>query len=218
MNTPLPERATARLAVALALGTIAWNVVEGGVSVAFGLSEESVALLGFGLDSWIEVASAGVVLWRLWGETGRGAGPSRERERSASRVISVLFMALALSAAGGAVFQLATASAPTSTLPGLIISSLSLSVMFALWRSKLRVARTLDSRTLEMDAACSRACIELSAVLLGGSLLVLLHPALWWADAAAALVIAALIGKEGLEGWRAANRPEFTGGCCSCGH
>ncbi|MCB9797375.1 MAG: cation transporter [Alphaproteobacteria bacterium] len=218
MNKPTPARDPARLAIALAAGTIAWNVLEGGVSVGFGLAEESVALLGFGLDSWIEVASAGVVLWRLRGETGRGAGPSRDRERRATKIISALFLALAATAAGGAVLQLGAGARPETTLPGLVISAVSLSFMFALWRAKLRVAEALDSRTLQMDAACSRACIELSGVLLAGSLLFLLHPALWWADAVAALGIALLIGREGLEGWRAANRPEFTGGCCGCGH
>lgn len=82
-----------------------------------------------------------------------------------------------------------------------------------LWRVKVKAAKALDSRTLAGDAACSLACIQLSLVLFAGSLVFLAFPALGWVDAAAALVLAAFIGKEGLESIAAARRPGFTGGC-----
>jgi divalent metal cation (Fe/Co/Zn/Cd) transporter len=201
----------------LAWFTIVYNLVEGLVSIAFGLSEESIALLGFGSDSLVEVASATVVLWRLRGESGRGPGVARERERRAASSIGWLFLLLAVGVAAGSVLQLATASHPATTLPGLIVSSLSLSFMVWLWRSKLEAARALNSRTVEMDAACSLACIKLSAVLFVGSLLFLVAPALWWSDAVAALVLAFFIGREGWEGIEAARKPDFDGGC-GCSH
>jgi divalent metal cation (Fe/Co/Zn/Cd) transporter len=199
----------------LARATVAWNVVEGLVAMGLGVAEESVALFGFGVDSWVEVASASVVLWKLTRRPGC-ATAARERERRATRWISALFLVLAAGTAIGATLQLAAGGHPESSVPSLVVSVASLSFMVFLWRAKLAAATALDSRTLAMDAACSRACIALSAVLLAGSLVFALFPALWWADAAAALGLAALIGREGWEGWRAAKKADFSGGCgCS---
>jgi len=200
-----------RWALALSALTIAYNVIEGLVSMAFGWADESIALFGFGADSFIEVASALLVLWKLL-DHGNLA-----RERKATLGIGWLFLALAAGMAGGALLQLVARHHPPTTLPGLVISALSLTFMVFLWRAKRATARALDSATLEADAACSLACIQLSAVLFAGSLLFLLLPTLWWVDAAAALGLALLIGKEGLGMVRAARSAAFTGGC-GCGH
>ena len=191
--------------------TIAYNLVEGLVSMRFGWTDDSVALFGFGADSFIEVASALLVLWKLM-DHGNLA-----RERKATTAIGWLFLWLGAGVAGGALLQLAARSHPPTTLPGLIIAALSLSFMVFLWRAKLRAARALDSANVAADAACSRACIQLSAVLFLGSLLYLVVPALWWADATAALILALLIAREGYGMVRAARSECFTGGC-SCGH
>ena len=196
----------------LAIATIAWNVVEGIVAMAFGFQEESVALFGFGVDSWVEVGSASVVYWKLTRAPGC-ASTQKSRERRATRWISGLFLALASATAFGAVAQIASHGHPDSTVPALIVSAVSLSIMFFLWRAKHATAVALDSKALAMDAACSRACIQLSGVLFAGSVVFLVAPWLWWADAAAALGLALLIGREGLEGWRAARKPDFEGGC-----
>ena len=202
----------ARRARWLAIATIAWNVIEGIVAMAFGLQEESVALFGFGVDSWVEVGSAGVVYWKLTRAPGC-ADTQKTRERRATRWISGLFLALAGATAFGAVAQIASRGHPDSTVPALVVSAVSLSIMFFLWRTKHATAVALDSKALAMDAACSRACIQLSAVLFAGSVVFLLAPSLWWADAAAALGLALLIAREGLEGWKASGRPDFEGGC-----
>ena len=191
--------------------TIVYNLVEGLVSMRFGWTDDSVALFGFGADSFIEVASALLVLWKLM-DHGNLA-----RERKATTAIGWLFLWLGAGVAGGALLQLAARSHPPTTLPGLIIAALSLSFMVFLWQAKLRAARALDSATVAADAACSRACIQLSAVLFLGSLLYLVVPALWWADATAALILALLIAREGYGMVRAARSECFTGGC-SCGH
>jgi divalent metal cation (Fe/Co/Zn/Cd) transporter len=199
----------------LSIATIAWNVVEGIVAMAFGFHEESVALFGFGVDSWVEVGSAGVVYWKLTRTPGC-ASTQKARERRATRSISGLFLALACATAFGAVAQLVAHRHPDSTVPALIVSSVSLSIMVFLWRAKRATAEALDSRALAMDASCSRACIQLSAVLFAGSVVFLVAPSLWWADAVAALGLAVLIAREGLEGWKATGRPDFEGGC-GCG-
>lgn len=198
-----------RRALLLAWITVAYNLVEGGVSIAFGVGDDSVALWGFGLDSLVEVASALVVLWRLRDLQARAT----ERERHATLAIGGLFLLLAAIVTWGSITQLYQRHHPSTTLPGLIISVLSLSFMVFLWRSKLRVARALDSSALASDAACSLACIQLSAVLFVGSLLFWAMPSLGWVDAVAGLGLALLIAREGLEGIRAALHPDFNGGC-----
>jgi divalent metal cation (Fe/Co/Zn/Cd) transporter len=200
-----------RRALWLAGLTLAYNLVEGAVSMAFGWADDSVALFGFGADSFIEVASALLVLWKLM-DHGDLA-----RERKATQRIGWLFLFLAFGIAGGGALQLTARAHPPTTLPGLVISALSLACMGFLWRAKRQAARALDSATLAADAACSLACIQLSVVLFVGSLLFLLAPTLWWVDAAAALGLALLIGKEGVGMVRAARSACFTGGC-GCGH
>lgn len=182
-----------RRAERLALFTVSYNLVEGLVSVAFGVRGESVALAGFGVDSFIEVGSALVVLWRLRGTVGE------DRERRAARSIGVLFLFLATLTALGSTFQLWRRAPPDTTMPGIVISLASLSFMFWLWRAKLEAGRALGSSTVLNDAACSLACIKLSGVLLAGSAIYTLVPAMWWADSAAALVLCALIAREGAE-------------------
>lgn len=202
MDSRLQSRAQA-----LAWITVGWNLVEGAVSVALGARAESLTLFGFGLDSFVEVGSALMVLWRLRHE---GASP---RERSAAKAIGGLFLLLAVSVAYGAAHRLATRETPDSSLPGLIVALVSLAFMAWLWRAKRALSKDACSPTLAADAACSLACIQLSLVLLAGSLLFLVAPRLWWADAAASLALAGLIAREGWNIRKAASREDFTGGC-----
>jgi divalent metal cation (Fe/Co/Zn/Cd) transporter len=197
----------------LAIFTIGYNLLEGLVSMGFGWADDSMALFGFGADSFIEVGSALLVLWRLRGNEEGCESERLKRERRAVLGIGILFVLLALGTAMGAVFQLISHHHPDTTIPGLLVSVLSLGFMFWLWRSKQKAAKTLDSRSLEGDAACSLACIQLSTVLFAGSLVFLLVPMFWWADAVAALLLSAFIAQEGISGIRAASKPDFTGGC-----
>lgn len=200
-----------RRALWLAGLTITYNLIEGLVSMAFGWADDSIALFGFGADSFIEVASALLVLWQLLGHG------NLQRERKATWNIGRLFLILAVGIGGGALLQLTAQRHPPTTVPGLVISAVSLACMAFLWRAKLKAAQALDSATLAADAACSLACIQLSVVLFAGSLLFLLAPAAWWVDAVAALALALLIGREGFGMVRAARSASFTGGC-GCGH
>jgi divalent metal cation (Fe/Co/Zn/Cd) transporter len=212
----LPDAKRARLvawARTLARITVAYNLLEGLVSMAFGVADESMALFGFGADSFIEVGSALLVLWRLRTEESCRSDDALARERRAVTGIALLFLALALGTAAGALLQIASRRHPETTVPGLVIALLSISFMLWLWRAKRRTAEALSSRTLAGDAACSLVCVKLSLVLLAGSLLFLFTPALWWADAAAALVLSALIAREGWEMLAVSRRPDFDGGC-----
>lgn len=202
-----------RRAWVLAWITVIYNLVEGGVSIRFGLGDDSVALWGFGFDSLVEVASALVVMARL----RKGfKSAATEAERRAVIAIGALFILLALVIQLGAVLQLLSGHHPPTTVPGLVISVLSVAFTYFLWKSKTRAAAALDSVALRSDAACTFACIQLSLVLFGGSLLFLLGRSFWWVDGGAAILLGLLILKEGLENIRAARSPEFTGGC-GCG-
>lgn len=192
-------------AIYLSWLTIIYNLVEGFVSLAFGIGDESVALAGFGVDSLVEVASAIFVLWRFRGKT-------MHRERTAVRGIGLLFIVLSAVTAVASLVQLYSHAHPSTTLPGLVISVLSLSFMLFLWSAKKKVGLALQSATVLKDAACSLACIKLSIILLAGSAVFLFFPSLWWADSVAALILSFFFAKEGHETIR--------GGCgcsCSCG-
>jgi divalent metal cation (Fe/Co/Zn/Cd) transporter len=198
----------------LAWFTVGYNILEGLVSVAFGLRDSSLSLFGFGLDSFIEVFSAVIILWRLRREFEGGAS-SVQRERLATRGIGVLFVLLTAVILLNSAFRLFHHVHPETALPGIIISLASLSFMFWLYNAKMRVAKALDSRALKSDAVCSLACIWLSVVLLAGSGVYFLTE-VWWIDSVAAIVIAFLILHEGIENIQSSLKPEFDG-CCSCG-
>ena len=212
----------ARVALALALFTIAYNAVEGTIATYYGAEEESISFIGFGVDSFIEVASACIVLYRLWlgvaGATASAAGVRRERNMAG--VIGVLMVLLALSAGVTSVYRLAKEEKPKDTTAATIVASASLGFMFFLYYGKVRAAVVLDSAVLEADAQCSLGCIKLSFALLGGALAFRADPRLWWADAVAALFMAVFILKEGwdsLRAWRRAMRDgDAAAGGCGC--
>jgi len=209
-----------KIALVLAIFTIVYNIVEGVVSILFGITEGSISLAGFGADSAIEVLSASIVLWKLIQHDFRKGKSSVQVERAASFAIAVLLVVLALSAFAGAIFRLVTGGVPDTSIPGLAISSLSLSFMFALWFWKKKAAKKLNSMTLAKDAECSLGCIHLSCVLFLGSLIQLLTTtvfetsALWWVDAAATILIGLLILWDGIATFIVLRRTDFDGGCC----
>lgn len=215
-STPVPAAAPAerprllRAGLLLALATIAWNVVEGVVGIAAGLAAGSVALVGFGLDSFIETASAGVLAWRLQIERGGGSGERAEHaERTAGRIAGSLLIALAAWLVFDAARRLlGHGPEPHESRFGLALTAVSLAVMPFLGWAKLRVARRLRSGALRADAYESFACAWLSLTTFAG---LALNAAFgWtWADPLAALVLVPLIVREGLEGLRGED---------TCGH
>jgi divalent metal cation (Fe/Co/Zn/Cd) transporter len=179
--------------------TIGYNVLEAVVSLASGWMAGSVALVGFGIDSLIEVTASGAAQWRLHADVD----PARRAavERTTVRIIGWSFLGLAGYVLIDATRSLWLRERPESSRVGIVLLVLSSVVMPLLARAKRRVATGLASRALEADAAQTSLCAYLSVIALAG---VALNMAFgwWWADPAAALGMVPIIVKEGLEGIR----------------
>ena len=188
--------------------TIGYNTIEAAVSLAAGLVAGSVALIGFGVDSAIEVTASVAAQWRLRSDLDP---ERRERvERVTHRVIGASFLALAAYVVVDSVITLWQREAPGPSILGCIVLVLSVIVMPVLARAKRTVARGLTSRALQAEAMQTSLCAYLSVIALAG---VALNTLLgwWWADPAAALLMVPLITREGLEGVRGS---PACGDCC----
>ena len=177
----------------LAWATVVYNVIEALVAISAGTAAGSAALVGFGLDSTIEVASALVIIWQF-------SGIDEQREQRALRLIAVSFFGLATYLSIRAVLDLAGSNeAETSTI-GIVLATASLIVMPALAVAKRRAGQQLGSVTVTADSQQTLLCTYLSAVLLVG---LVLNATIgwWWADPIAALIIAALAAREGRDAW-----------------
>lgn len=179
--------------------TVAWNSLEGIVAIAAGLIAGSISLVGFGVDSFIEVTSGAALLWRMSVDAD---ADQRERiEQITLRIVSMCFLALAAYVGYEALRNLMEKKAPEHSLPGIILACVSLIVMPLLSRAKRRVSAYLKSAAMNADAKQTEFCTYLSAILLGGLLLNAISN-LWWADPVAALVMVPIITKEGVNGLR----------------
>jgi divalent metal cation (Fe/Co/Zn/Cd) transporter len=201
VNALVPSRFEER-AVRLAWATIVWNVVEAVVAIAAGTAASSIALVGFGLDSTVEVMSAIVIVWQF-------RGLAEDRERRALKLIAVSFFALAAYVAAQAIVDLLRKSEPRSSTVGIGLAIASLIVMPVLARAKRRNGNAMGSATVVADSNQTKLCAYLSAILLAG-LILNATAGWWWADPLAALAIAALAVNEGREAWRG----ETCDDCC----
>ena len=179
--------------------TIAWNSLEGLVAVAAGIIAGSVSLVGFGVDSFIEVTSGAALLWRMSVDAQED---DRERiEKVTLRIVGICFLALAAYVAYESLSNLLEKKAPEHSLAGIIIACAALVVMPLLSHAKRRVGAQLKSAAMNADAKQAEFCTYLAAILLGGLLLNAVA-GLWWADPVSALIMVPIIAKEGLEGLR----------------
>ncbi len=218
MLTPQRRAALSQRSLWLAYATAGYNLLEGGVAIAAGAAASSSALIGFGLDSFVEVSSAAVIIWQF-----RSRVPE-SKERLALRLIGVSFFALAAWVSADAVRSLLGGGDADASPVGIGLAVASLIVMPLLVRAKRRTGRELGSATVMADSTQTMLCTYLSGVLLVG---LVLNAAFGWsrADSIAALVIAGVAVKEGLEAWRgehcdncapiAAEQPDRQG--CACG-
>ncbi len=192
-----------RRGFALEIATVGWNIIEGLIAIAAGLAASSIALVGFGFDSFIETASGLVVGWRLREELRGGTGERAERlERVSSRIAGGLLLLLALYILMDAGRRLLGGGEPARESPlGIALTAISLIAMPLLGRAKIRAAAALGSRALRADAYETIACAWLSFTTLAG---LSLNAAFgWhWADPLAALILVPLIVREGIEGLR----------------
>lgn len=210
---PSPARrdALARRIRLLVVATIAYNLIEAAVALTAGTIASSSALVGFGLDSVIEVSSATAVAWQF---SARDHAVREARERAALRIIALSFFALAAYVSVDAVRALTGDGEAERSVTGIAIAAFSLAVMPFLSAAQRRAGRELGSASAVADSKQTLLCTYLSAVLLVG---LLLNATLgWsWADPVAALVIAVIAVKEGRDAWQGK-------GCCApaqaCGH
>ena len=179
--------------------TVAWNSAEGVISIAAGWLAGSIALVGFGVDSLIEVSSGAVLLWRL--HTDAEEALRERRERRALKLVGMSFLLLAAYVASEAGKSLYYREAPDESWIGIAIAALSLIVMPLLARAKRRVAAVITSRALVADSRQTDICAYLSAILLAG---LGLNAVLgwWWADPVAGLVMVPIIAHEGFDALR----------------
>jgi cation diffusion facilitator family transporter len=183
----------------LAWLTVGWNTVEGVVALVSGVVAGSVALVGFGVDSYVEVFAGAVILWRL-NQEAHDAHVSEQAERRAVKLIAATFILLAVGIGAESVRKLVTGERPHESLVGIGLTIVSLCVMPVLARAKRRVGRQLGSRALEADATETTLCVWLSAIVLVGLVLNALF-GWWWADPLAGFGIVYVAGREGVEHW-----------------
>jgi divalent metal cation (Fe/Co/Zn/Cd) transporter len=187
--------------------TVAYNSAEGLISIIAGVIAGSVSLVGFGLDSLIEVVSGAALLWRLHHDLDESR---REAiERTTLRIVGWCFVSLAAYVAFNSGWTLVQHEKPERSIPGIIVAAVSVVVMPLLAIAKRRVATGIGSAAMKADSRQADFCTYLSAILLGG---LLLNAVLgwWWADPAAGLVMVPIIAKEGVDSIRGK-------GCSECG-
>lgn len=196
-----------RKGLILNYATLGYNSLEGLIAIWAGLAAGSVALVGFGLDSLIEVTASITALWRLYSD--RDEHHRARAERITLRIIGALFLALAAYVAADAAQALHMRTAPDKSLVGIVLAMLSLVVMPILANAKRRVALAMGSGALAAESRQTMLCTYLSAILLGG---LILNAALgwWWADPIAALVMVPIVGREGIDAVRGRSCVE----CC----
>jgi divalent metal cation (Fe/Co/Zn/Cd) transporter len=184
--------------------TILWNSVEALLSVGAGIAAGSIALVGFGLDSFIEVISGSALLWRM--KADQKVDRRERAERISLRIVGVCFLVLAAYVAIDSIYSLLHKSGPERSLLGIAIGVAALFVMPLLARAKRNIGTAIDSPAMIADSQQTQFCTYLSAVLVAG-LLLNFFLGWWWSDSVAALVMVPIIANEAVEAVRGKKCP-----------
>jgi divalent metal cation (Fe/Co/Zn/Cd) transporter len=199
--------------------TLGWNSLEATIAIGAGVLAGSIALVGFGFDSVVECLSGGVLVWRL--RTDADVHRREHVEQIALRLVGISFLILAAYVAWDAAESLVKREAAQHSVPGIVLAAASLVAMPVLARSKRRVAQGLNSGAMHADSRQTDICAYLSAILLAG-LLLNAAAGWWWADPVAALAMAPIIAKEGVEALRGRHcgceSPLVESSCCDNCH
>jgi len=179
--------------------TIVWNTLEGVIALVSGIVAGSISLVGFGIDSFIEVTSGSALLWRM--SVDSDVHRRETNEKRALRIVGGCFLLLAAYITYDSISDLWSKRAPEHSIAGIMLACASLVVMPVLSRAKRKVGRALGSAAMHADAKQTEFCTYLSVILLAGLLLNALV-GLWWADPLAALIMVPIIAREGIEGLR----------------
>jgi divalent metal cation (Fe/Co/Zn/Cd) transporter len=210
-TSPKPGKWLA-VAVWLSIITIAYNVLEGLISVYFGNTDDTLVLLGFGIDSFVEVLSGIGILHMVVRMKHHEIQDHDRFERLALRITGWAFMLLAVGLVAGSILNIVNRSAPETTLAGIVIASVSILTMYFLMRYKLRTGQALDSEAIIADAHCTRTCLYLSFILLISSLLYEFFK-ISYIDVAGSLGIAWYAFSEGRESLEKAKKNQLSCGC-----
>ena len=187
--------------------TVGYNILEAIASIVFGSIANSIALIGFGLDSIVESLSGLVLIWRLRQHGKVSAAAEGRLERRATRFVAITFFILGLYVLFESIKKLALAEAPESSLPGMIIATASIIVMPLLTWQKYKTGKQINSRALVADSKETLACSFLSVALLVGLGANYLF-GFWQADPIVGLIIVAFLLREGWEGWKEPDEEE----------
>lgn len=200
------------IALTLTIITLSYNLAEGLVSVFFGISDETLVLLGFGVDSFVEIISAFGILHMVLRMRKSQAETPDSFEKNALRITGTAFYLLTIGLIAGVAINLITSAKPETTLVGIIVSSASILVMWFLMRAKQNVGKKLKSNAIIADANCTKTCFYLSFILLASSLLYE-FTGINWVDSIGSIGIAWFAFTEGREAFEKARLGNFSCGC-----
>ena len=204
-----------KLALYLSIVTISYNIIEGIVSLYFGLEDETLALFGFGVDSFVEVISGIGVLHMVLRMQRTDISMHDKFEKTALKITGTVFYILVAGLIVGSILNITYAIKPNTTLVGIIISSISIITMYALMKAKLKVGNDLNSDAIIADANCTKACFYLSFILLASSGLYEIFGIAYF-DIVGALGIAYFAFKEGREAFQKSKSGAVA--CCDSCH
>lgn len=208
----MPRQKLIKLALILTIITLTYNFAEGLISVFFGISDDTLVLLGFGVDSFVEMISAFGILHMVLRMQKSQVDTPDEFEKNALRITGTAFYLLTLGLVVGVGVNFYTGEEPDTTLVGIIVSSASILTMWFLMRAKLNVGRKLNSAAIIADANCTKTCFYLSFILLASSLLYE-FTGIGWVDNVGSLGIAWFAFTEGREAFEKARKGNFS---CEC--
>jgi divalent metal cation (Fe/Co/Zn/Cd) transporter len=206
---PVASEKLLKTALWLAGITVFYNIGEGVVSVLFGLSDKTLSLFGFGLDSFVEVFS-GLGIWQMVVRTRKNAGNNGSFQKPALRITGISFYILAIGLAITAVLNVINQSGPSTTVWGIVVAVISIATMLFLMNAKMKVGRRLGNDAIIADANCTKTCVYLSIILLMSSVTFEIFK-VGYVDAIGALGIAWYAYKEGRE-----SMVKSRGGKCDC--
>ena len=204
-RTAAETKSLLKTALVLSIITVVYNIAEGAISTVFGYQDDTIALFGFGVDSFVEVVSGAGILHMVWRMRRRPVSERDRFERQALYITGVIFFILAAGLVAGSVINIIQQVKPSTTLPGAVISAVSIITMRVLYSFKMKVGRTLGSDPIIADANCTKTCFYLSFILLASSVLYELLR-ISYIDAAGGLGIALFAFREGKESFEKAGR------------
>lgn len=203
------------IAFILSLITIFYNIIEGVISTFFGFSDETIALFGFGVDSFVEVISGLGIAHMVWRMKSTSVDSIDKFERQALYITGTAFFILTAGLVAGSILNIIYKVTPDTTIPGVVISILSILTMWILYKYKLNIGTELKSDPIISDANCTKTCFYLSFILLASSVLYHFFK-INYIDIAGAIGIAFFSYKEGKEAFEKAKSNKLSCSCDSC--